>query len=293
MFVCGLSRETVRLETLQRECFMSAKDTSVDLAPLFRPTSLDEYTQRNEHIFSLLHELEVLPKIVDEDQYKRYREIKSILSSMSCSMFDARDPRTDDIYRVERAVAKRLASYNKRFLISDRRHALVARYLLWRHRFSRIESITAFLAAREFGILRRVGGPPEGVPYSIVVIGLDRKEGDNVFTVDDHGRHYRQYRRTIGRQAFSVVHDTGLEQPEYDAFARSLPPLDDTYYLVAIRDAKYAARGSSFTRHARTELCEILTSQWASALRLDAPPPGVIATDAPLEPVQLVLPIAA
>lgn len=272
---------------------MSTFDCSIDLAPFFGATSLEEYKFRNEHVFALLPQLENLPAIVDEDQYKRYWEIKCILSSMSCGMFDVRDPRTDDIYRVERAVANRLAHYNKSFLITDRKHALVARYLLWRHRFSLIEPITAFLAAREFGILRRVGEPAAGVPYSIVVVGLDRKEGDNVFTVDHHGRHYRQYRRTIGRQAFTAVHSTGLERPEYDVFASSLPMLDETYHLVEIRDGKFAARASSFTRQARTELCELLMGQWASALRLDAPLPCDIAAGSTPLPVQLALPIAA
>lgn len=169
------------------------------------------------------------------------------------------------------AIFKRMKAYNNKFLLKDPKKLLVARYLLWAYIFPDLPARTAFLAAREYGFLRRSAHPGSDAVY---VVGLSRKVGDNMFTVDSRGRQHRQYNETLGRMAFYVTKDMGMSEGERRAFIASLPVLDEGYHDTSIGDRKYGSRGSAFSRVARTECFKLLNSDWARSLNLSvhAPP---------------------
>jgi hypothetical protein len=235
----------------------------------------EEYQRRNELILANLDRLENPSTPADEAAYQRMYALKCAIGSLWCSAFNKDRPVADRLSALENAYAAQLVKYNRRFLVTGKAK-LIARYLLWRKSFTAVESHVAFLVARELGVLRKTRYD-ETCPWSLVVVGLDRKEGDNVFTVDKHERHYRQYQRTIGRQAFVIDKAHGLEGAQLDAFLETVPELDPTFRTVAIRDGKYCSRASAFSRKAIHETYALLTSDMATCLRIT---PSILAVPA-------------
>lgn len=240
----------------------------------------DEYRARNELILANLDRLENPSMPADEVDYQRMYAIKEAVGSLWCALINSDRPGADRLSKLENAYAELLAKYNRRFLVTGTAK-LIARYLLWRKTFSAVDRHVAFLVAREFGVLRKTRYD-RSQPWTLVVVGLDRKEGNNVFTVDKHERHYRQYLRTIGRQAFVVEKDHCLKGADLHAFLETIPELDPTFRTVAIRDGKYCSRASAFSRRAIHEAHALLTSDMASRLKISpaaaaplAPAPGV------------------
>lgn len=239
----------------------------------------EEYRARNELLLANLECLENPSMPADEAEYQRMYAIKEAVGSLWCALINNDRPGADRLSKLENAYAELLARYNRRFLVSGTAK-LIARYLLWRKTFSAVDRHVAFLVAREFGVLRKTRYD-RSEPWTLVVVGLDRKEGNNVFTVDKHERHYRQFLRTIGRQAFVVEKDHCLKGADLHAFLETIPELDPTFRTVIIRDGKYCSRASSFSRKAIHEAFALLTSDMASRLRISpaaavpiAPSPG-------------------
>lgn len=226
----------------------------------------EEYRHRNDLILANLDRLANPSLPADEAEYKRMYAIKCAVGSLWCSMINNDRPGADRLSALKNAYAELLAKYNRRFLVAGKAK-LIARYLLWRRSFSAVERHVAFLVARELGVLRKTRYDATH-PWVLVVVGLDRKEGDNVFTVDKHERHYRHYLRTIGRQAFIIDKPHGLEGAELDAFLETVPELDETFRTVSIRDGKYCSRASAFSRKATHEAYALLTSDMATCLRI-------------------------
>jgi len=230
----------------------------------------DAYKARNELILDHAGLFADPGEITDEAQYHLAYRIKNLVGGLWCSL-TMDHPSSSMVADIENQYGKRLKLYNRRALIRDPRHRLVARYLLWNRRFQHLQERTAFLAAREYGLLRKTRHSDD-VPWVLVVVGLDRKEGNNIFTVDRHGRHYRQYVESIGRQAFQVLQSHGMNDNELRIFLESIPELEETYRVVAVCDGKHCARASAFTRDAKVETFNLLQSQWAQHLTIQATP---------------------
>lgn len=229
------------------------------------------YLNRQQYLLDHLDDLEQPSAPTCEEEYRHLHAIKSQLASLYCHTFNTEHPAFDRVCRLEDEYGKLLAAYNRRLLVKSRSHVLVARYLLWSRRFAVISKNAAFLVAREFDLLRKVR-QDASAPWRLVVIGLSRAVGDNVFTVDRHGRQHRQHRRTIGRQAFAIEQSHAFTPQQWDEFLDGIPELDPTYREVYVGDRKHAVRGSAFTREAKREVFDILNSSWADQLKTAATP---------------------
>lgn len=196
--------------------------------------------------------------IQSEVQYRVAFRIKQVLMSLDCLAFNLQHPNYDRVCELETDYALAMSKFNKSLLIRDRRASLVARYLLWGRRFRDADPDHVFRVARGCGVLRRfpgVGG--------LVVVGLERKIGDNLFSTGRDGRSYRQFRKTIGRQAFAVRQKLPSIGVELDQFMASVHEIDDTYSLVTIGDGKHCSRSSAFDERSKHELWRVLASDWA------------------------------
>ena len=204
--------------------------------------------------------------IVSEAQYQVAHKVKRMLAALYCLTFNDSHEAFERVSAMEGKYGEVMHSYNKSLLLKDRRAILVARYMLWNYRLTDCPR-TPFLVARAYGLLRKVSHVDGRMP-TLVVIGLERKVGDNLFTTGANGRNYRTYNRTIGRQAFEICLESPFTGEEQAAFDASIPELDQTYHVTSIGDGKFCAKPSAFSRRALADLAAILNGQWTRTLRV-------------------------
>lgn len=197
-----------------------------------------EYERRQQALLARLERVRVPFRIRDENGYRRARAIKSALCSLSCYTFNNQLAQDAEVWRLESEWGAELHRWNRRLLLKEPLDIAIGNYLLWNYRLrGQIPTPRVYETARERAILRRWNDEP-------VVVGLEKKAGDNMFTLDRFGRHHRQYARTIGRQAFWLPGWQADSQTLCDtaAFVASLPELPEDYERVWVRDGKHCAR---------------------------------------------------
>lgn len=220
------------------------------------------YATRQQALLTQLERFRTPLRIQDEDDYRRARAIKSALCSLSCYTFNNRLAENDEVWRLESAWAAELHRWNRRLLLKEPLDIAIANYLLWNYRLrGPIPTQSIYETAREREILRRWNDEP-------LVVGLEKKTGDNVFTVDRYERHYRQYGRTIGRQAFWLPswHADAKALTDAPAFVASLPELPEDYERVWVRDGKYCARPVRMHRRTLRMLAQHFATPSTTAL---------------------------
>lgn len=206
----------------------------------------------------ILANLDVLAKparIASEGQYALARAMKTALCSVSCTTSNTNHPDDARVWEIEASWAKVLHAFNNRLLIKDSDTRLLANYLIWNRRLRNVDERSLIELAAERGILRLREG-------KVYVVGLYKKVGNNVFTVDAKGREHRQFMNTIGRQAFSVRWDGYHEAAKL--LLDLIPQLPDDYDVTGCYDGKYGARNPSLTATHRSRVLE-LVRQWESA----------------------------
>ncbi len=214
--------------------------------------------------------------IVSEAQYLVAAKVKRMLAALYCLTFNEQRGEFDRVASMEGKYGKVMYQFNRGLLIKDRRAALVARYMLWNYRLTQIDADTPFLVARAYNLLRKRSNPDGRAP-TIVVVGLERKVGDNLFTTGSNGRPYRMYTNTVGRQAFECCRATPFKAEDQAAFEASLPELCHTYCVTSIGDGKFMAKPSAFGRSAIRDVLAVFNAPWAQSLvvsrlpSLDAP----------------------
>lgn len=219
------------------------KDFTTRMAAGLSGLSPEEYVRLMEECVKDLGRFTPPKRLETEDDYRNAHKVKGLLCSLSCYTFNNKHPRNDEVWDLEAAWGALMARYNRRLLIKNPEAKTIARYLLWNRRYRDIAVEHFYKLLRNHGFLCR------SVDGGCYVIGLVMKVGDNVFTVDDRGRHYRQYRHTVGRQAFRawlIEDDLGKEAAK--AFIATLPLLDETYYVTYIQDGKGCVRRIALRR---------------------------------------------
>jgi len=224
------------------------------------------YHAAHRAVLARLDDFDAPPPIEDEQGYRRADEVRRMLSSLSCYTFNNTLPENDRAWALESAWAAAVAKYNRRLLIRNVDAKRIARYLVWNYR----------LVAAD---------------HQLYVVGLERAVGDNLFTVDGRGRHYRKYPRTIGRQALEVQHALPWSGAQAQAFLASVPELDPTWYPTAIGDRKHCARPSAFTQAAKRALLDLLAKVTAQMLESAVSIPQPFSSPRS-QPVQLELAVA-
>jgi len=197
-------------------------------------------------------QLELLPQlltpfeIVDEETYRAATKVRCMLSSLDCYTLNFPCEQGELVGKVLSRWSQAVVDFNDGVLIKDETARLLARYLLWTKSFTAGDTRACYLLARKHGVLARL--PAGDGRHELVVIGLKRKVGDNVFRTNRRGGEHRCYIEAIGRQGFYPVQRFPFEGPAAVAFLESLPLLDETYHGVSIGDRKYCARPSAFTQ---------------------------------------------
>jgi len=222
------------------------------------------------------------PEVKTDVQYEAYYELKRTLSNAWCG--SRHNDSRDTIRRLaacEDRIAQALWHYNRKTLVRHRESNLVARYLLTRRGFKDVPIRTAMLLAKACGVLRWEPHADTGFPV-LYVVGLERRVGNNVFTVTKTGRHYRRFLRTIGKQAFVPCKAHDFSPQELAQFCEGLARIDETYHVTYVGDFKGGARESCFDGKACSDLYALLTCPAAQALSLsDAG--GAVSNQPPLK----------
>lgn len=231
---------------------MEQDDVVISLAASLSGETKEEYVRNMQYLLANLEKLEN-PKTLNSDKdYARARRIKSALCSLSCYAFNTDHPQSDRICSAEGQWAQVLGAYNRRFLIRDAEIKLLANYLLWNRRYTQLDEHALIAIAVDKGILLRRDG-------RIYVVGLEKRVGNNVFSVDRFKRHHRQYLRTIGRQAFCVTWDCYLDaaRPHLERIGE----LDDECEVTSLGDGKYVAKPPRMPRDCHRRLSTLI-KQW-------------------------------
>jgi hypothetical protein len=201
-----------------------------------------EYTQKMDALIGKMDIFRSVPaNLKDEEEYGHASAIKSALCALSCFTFNNKHPLNDEVWGLEGRWGKIMHAYNRRLLLKDPLDHAIARYLASGRRYNQYAWDTPALyeRAREKGYLHRTQGG------GVALTGIEVKLGDNVFTTDRRGRHHRQYRGTIGRQAFGL--DTKRDCIKQE-FIDTLPLLPESYYHVSFADHKNCARSPALRR---------------------------------------------
>ena len=175
--------------------FITDVQISLDKLSEFSKDSVKGYASMCNEILANLRVFENDFKIENESDYEIAYVIKGYLCTASCYTFNNNHIENDRVWALEYVYGKAMAKYNKRFLLKDPDAVLIANYLLSSKYYINIDNIAIISIAKKHNILRKSNG-------YLYVVGLNKKIGDNLFTVDCKGREHRQYRNTIGRQAF-------------------------------------------------------------------------------------------
>lgn len=224
----------------------------------------DDYVKSRQEALKRLDALEDAPPIADEEQYRYARAVKSMLASLSCFTFNTKHPEDERVWRLESEWGRELACYNRRFLLKDHEARAIARYLLWSRYWPGIDHRGLFDDAKRRGLLRKLRRQGRGdLDFALYVVGLEMKLGDNTFTVDRHGRHYRHYHRTCARQAFHVMQRLDLAGLESDAtWFEDVPTLGEDWTETFLGDGKFVARPVHLTRRERTTILRLFHSSY-------------------------------
>ena len=175
--------------------FIPDVQISLDKLSEFSKDSVKGYASMCDQILANLHIFENDFKIENESDYEIAYIIKGYLCTASCYTFNNNHSENDRVWELENVYGKAMAKYNKRFLFKNPEAILIANYLLSSKYYVNIDNFEVISIAKKLNILRKSNG-------YLYVVGLSKKVGDNVFTVDCKGRGHRQYQNTIGRQAF-------------------------------------------------------------------------------------------
>jgi hypothetical protein len=219
----------------------------------------DDYVRSRQEALQHLDALENPPRIADEKQYRYARAVKSMLASLSCFTFNTKHPEDDRVWRLESEWGRELARYNRRFLVKDHETRAIARYLLWPRYWPGVDHRQLFDEAKRRGLLRKRRPQGRGdLDFCLYVVGLEMKVGDNTFTVDRHGRHYRHYNRSCARQAFHMAKPLDLAGPEDEAtWLADVPALGENWTETSLGDGKFVARPVHLTRRERTTILRL------------------------------------
>lgn len=242
-----------------------------DLPPIYAQLQAHQSPIDLEWIANVLPHVVAPPAIRSEGQYRCYLAIFILLDAACFAAFNVSGSNLEDsLYQVKQQFADRLREFNRRHLAQGRDANLIARYLLTGRSFTAVPVRTAMLVARAEKVLGFKRHLESGQPV-LYVVGIERKIGDNLFTVTRSGRHYRKFRDTIGRQAFVPSKDHDFSPAELEIFCHGMTELDDSYRVTWVGNFKGGSRESSFDRQARGELYALLSGPWANALTLSPP----------------------
>lgn len=199
------------------------------LVALYKARSPESYKEWMDFALDNLDDLEKAFKIQTEDDYVLANSIKGLLCSLSCTTFNTKHPDNDQVWRIESIYGSLMVGYNKKNLLKNRSDILVANYLIGKTTYVGINFNHVLNYAKERNFIRQSNG-------RLYVIGLLKKVGDNVFSIDRRGRQHRQYVDTIGRQYFAVP---SCRYNPTKEFFDGIPMLDEkTYYEGFFADHK-------------------------------------------------------
>lgn len=212
-----------------------------------------DYRSRMQALLAQLDALSYPCMPTSPEEYAALSEIRSELSSLSCYTSNIQHPQNDRVWKLESEYCALQRRYNRHLELKRGIDRSLARYLLWRRAFGGVNPQTCFLEARDRGLLRRADND------ALFVVGLNPKRGDNTFTVNDEGRHWRQYYNCIGNQALAIERSVPFAGADRAAFLATVPTLDPSTSVTWVGDGKGLARPIALSRKEREAVYQLLT----------------------------------
>lgn len=216
-----------------------------------------QYRARMEAELARLEDYENPAAPECEAQYLETDRIRRLLSSLAC-FASYGTSECAHAMRLEREYCELVSRYNTRLELPAGDDRALARYLLWPKIFVGIPAAVAFLEARDRGLLRKCVNPYEPCGYALFVVGLRCKVGDNSTRTDRKGREHRQFCRTIGRQAISVLGPMPYEGNELRDFMSTIPDLPETYFTARVGKCKGDIRPIGFSQKEQRRVFDLL-----------------------------------
>jgi len=209
---------------------------------------------RNDFLLSQLDTIDVVAKIESEEEYSVARKVSEELCSLSCYTFNHQSPLNDRVWRMEGMWNREIARYTKRtYDRKDPDDICVANYAIGTKHFLNVNTqrdyylseVVPYLLSREM----LANDPDDG---KIVVLGLRKKVGDNVYSVDRRGNQHQQYVSMACPQAFYLA-DRYLAQLK-DVVLPDMPEGTRTVYLSSGSGGKGSAKTPALARSVGNQL---------------------------------------
>lgn len=200
--------------------------------------SVDSYVETREN---WLTKLDKIKKIAEEikvrtfEEYDKAMNLKKVIGSLFCYCFNNKKDLYNEVGNTEDIVGRKLFNFVKRKVSKNPDVKAVCRYLLSMRYYPSQNEEKIFNFLLEHDVLRR-----EKDRDTILVVGLHGKVGDNVFTMDNRGRHHRQYVESCALQAIYISNSRFRKYAE--EHIDLIPILDDRYTTVSARDGKHCIR---------------------------------------------------
>jgi len=218
----------------------SAEDFINGLSAHMSRLEVDEYISGHETLISGVERIEKAVREFgvpsSEEDFLRGRRLKSMLSSLSCYVFNNKkgDELIDRVANLECELGGKLATFARRLCRKVPKDIKpLVRYVLWSRYYTREDRESIAVALTGAGVLYRK-------EKAYLVTGLHLAVGDNMFGIDRNGREYRKYVMTCLPQAFYV---SGHWQEIFENLSVEAPELDeDLYCPTGIGDRKYCAK---------------------------------------------------
>lgn len=231
--------------------------------------SIQDYTAKNDTIIKSLDKIEAVidrAKVKNLADFNKYSQVKYLLSGLSCYTFNTKHPQNDRVWELESKLGGKCARWVKSQTVKDSFTLTELAYFTWDCHYPddrfMVLRFTKDLLSK--GLLWK-----SAKSGNLMVTGMHKRVGDNVFTVDYRGREHRTYVGSMALQAFYVssrisdmVKDDFIKRGEVG----EIPELPDYYDGVWCGDGKGSARHSRMTYKMRSTLQEVLHGRYEGGL---------------------------
>ncbi len=171
------------------------------LSSTMAQTSLKEYVQNREQAYENYGKLVGLVekiKVTNIQEYGEAMEVKSLLSSLSCYVFNNRKEDWEKYLELEGQLGAKMYRFARNYGKASPMIRPLIKYLCWNRHYIDDNSLKIAEIMLQNRHLRKDGNG------NYLVTGPHLAVGDNTFTYDSKGRLFRHYVKISAMQAFYV-----------------------------------------------------------------------------------------
>lgn len=234
-----MNTEAVSNET--PEDFINSLSASITNMPLEGYINNHELAYRS---FDKLQSLVEKIRVTTVEEYHKAMEVKSLLSSLSCYVFNNNKEDWEKYFDLEGDLGKKLYRFTKNYGKASPELRPLVKYLCWSRYYFGDEQKIADKLLKNSLLWKDSKG-------NYLVTGLHLAVGDNTFGISRRtGREYRLYVKSCAIQAFYVSSHWQEKITKMETSGKiTVPLLDETLYSVeSIGNWKGAAKISISSR---------------------------------------------